>query len=493
MDVKECTERGLKNLQTELKVSSEGIVRVGQQIKGVQESLQGELQNVKEEIAQKMEEGVQCLERVHERTERIDEGVGRLEREIQGVQGSVSQVKNEFKQLRELIIRRPGSSSAEPGARLRISIESESITGPHSQATGGATALHVQPTPSCDIPSEPAAQGNNSQCFPNEQQHVENIRRALIVNIDNGSLVLTVKCNSLEIIEGLWEDYSTGLLGELAQKFLVTDEILEELGLFEGCFIVDIHQRKKEKMSNQSENFRDETIPVVVNFSLSEDTVCTVRLEVTMNFIEEYGKTLRNFGDIVPYPASLGKITSVDVRINSETDPFGTLRSEINQLIASTKIECYAEEDGAEETDECLDTFVDNEYSSDEEEEIDKEVQANIEKPCYYPAQIEMAAIMKKRIDTIMSYYHNIPRLSDVFNDVEFVVYTARYKMLSDQTEKRICHPNAGVLSREELESRDDCNGKKRMFMYVRSQETETHFEELKTMFKKSQKPSSSS
>ena len=118
MDVKECTERGLKNLQTELKVSSEGIVRVGQQIKGVQESLQGELQNVKEEIAQKMEEGVECLERVHERTERIDEGVGRLEREIQGVQGSVSQVKNEFKQLRELIIRRPGSSSAEPGGLL---------------------------------------------------------------------------------------------------------------------------------------------------------------------------------------------------------------------------------------------------------------------------------------------------------------------------------------------------------------------------------------
>ncbi|KAJ7381053.1 GREB1-like protein [Desmophyllum pertusum] len=127
-----------------------------------------------------------------------------------------------------------------------------------------------------------------------------------------------------------------------------------------------------------------------------------------------------------------------------------------------------------------LDTFVDDEYSSDEEEEIDKEVQANPEKPCYYPAQIEMAAILKKRIDTIMSYYHNIPRLSDVFNDVEFVVYTARYRMLSDQTEKRICHPDAGVLSREELESRDDCNGKKRMFMYVRSQETETHFEELK-------------
>ncbi|KAJ7326079.1 GREB1-like protein [Desmophyllum pertusum] len=297
-------------------------------------------------------------------------------------------------------------------------------------------------------------------------------------------------------------------------------------------------------MSNQSEVFRDETIPVVVHFSLSEDTACTLEgdddgvyywqipdfmtdslfadflTEIvdaisdqdTKKFLQllhpspeelrrlnqkrtkwfcvsddETHKRVReiitSFGDIVPHP-SLGNITSVDVRINNElADPSGELRRNINQLIASTKIECYSESDGAEETDECLDTFVDHEYLPDEEEEIDKEVRANPEKPCYYPAQIEMAAIMKKRIDTIMSHYHKIPRLSDVFNDVEFVVYTARYRMLSDQTEKRICHPDTGVLSKEELElkSRDDCNGKKRMFMYVRSQETETHFEELKT------------
>ena len=53
------------------------------------------------------------------------------------------------------------------------------------------------------------------------------------MDFDKGSLVLTVKCNSLAILEGLWEDYSAGRLSDLAQTFLVTEEILQELGLVE--------------------------------------------------------------------------------------------------------------------------------------------------------------------------------------------------------------------------------------------------------------------
>ena len=64
-------------------------------------------------------------------------------------------------------------------------------------------------------------------------QHIQNIRKAFIVDVTRGSLVLTVKCNSLEILEGLWKDYCTGRLCELAQKFLVTEKILEEFGLVE--------------------------------------------------------------------------------------------------------------------------------------------------------------------------------------------------------------------------------------------------------------------
>ena len=182
---------------------------------------------------------------------------------------------------------------------------------------------------------------------------------------------------------------------------------------------------------------------------------------------------------IFPYPTE-GTIRSIDVLINNDTDPTGELRKNLNQAIAED-IAFYADlEKADDEMEERQDIAMEDKYASDEEEEIDEEIQANPEKPCYYPSQIEMAAILKKRIDTIMSHYHNISSLSDVFNDVEFVVYTARYRMLSDQTEKRICHPNAGVLSKEELESRDGFHGKKRIFMYVHSTETEKHFQELK-------------
>ena len=64
-------------------------------------------------------------------------------------------------------------------------------------------------------------------------QHLEDVNQVLIVNVNLGSLVLTVKCSSLEILERLWQDYSSGHLGKVAQEFLVTERVLEDLGLLE--------------------------------------------------------------------------------------------------------------------------------------------------------------------------------------------------------------------------------------------------------------------
>ena len=55
--------------------------------------------------------------------------------------------------------------------------------------------------------------------------------RVTITGVDIGSLLITVKCDSLEVVEGLWEDYSSGHLGEVVQKCFVTEEILIELNL----------------------------------------------------------------------------------------------------------------------------------------------------------------------------------------------------------------------------------------------------------------------
>ena len=48
-----------------------------------------------------------------------------------------------------------------------------------------------------------------------------------------GSLIITVSCSSLEVLEALWEDYRRGHLNEVVQDSLVTAEVLKELNLSE--------------------------------------------------------------------------------------------------------------------------------------------------------------------------------------------------------------------------------------------------------------------
>ena len=48
-----------------------------------------------------------------------------------------------------------------------------------------------------------------------------------------GSLVITVSCSSLEVLEALWKDYRTGHLNEVVQVTLVRAQVLKELDLRE--------------------------------------------------------------------------------------------------------------------------------------------------------------------------------------------------------------------------------------------------------------------
>lgn len=160
-----------------------------------------------------------------------------------------------------------------PTARIRLRINCEAISGPglqgqshevvaasrkpegETQSAGGNPVISCQqqsPTPG-GFGGEhfgnggiPSAQGVlNFIAFkyfqavdpskPEELngylQYLKDVRQVLFVDAQTGSLIITVECNSLEILEGLWDDYSTGHLNEIAQKFLVTDNILKEFGL----------------------------------------------------------------------------------------------------------------------------------------------------------------------------------------------------------------------------------------------------------------------
>ena len=62
-------------------------------------------------------------------------------------------------------------------------------------------------------------------------QYLKDVRKLLVLDIHQGSLIITVECSSLQILEELWEDYCTGHLNEVAQKFLVTEDLLKAVGL----------------------------------------------------------------------------------------------------------------------------------------------------------------------------------------------------------------------------------------------------------------------
>ena len=95
-------------------------------------------------------------------------------------------------------------------------------------------------------------------------QYMEQVRKVLIVGVKTGSLEVIVQCNSLEVLEGLWEDYSTGHLNEMAQKFLVTGRILRAFGLAEVKLTTTIKQREYKACRELFSKIRGMFINVVL-------------------------------------------------------------------------------------------------------------------------------------------------------------------------------------------------------------------------------------
>ena len=62
-------------------------------------------------------------------------------------------------------------------------------------------------------------------------QYMQKVRQVIIVDVKTGSLIITVRCTSLRILDDLWNDYCTGHLQEVAQRNLVTEDILQQWGL----------------------------------------------------------------------------------------------------------------------------------------------------------------------------------------------------------------------------------------------------------------------
>ena len=75
-------------------------------------------------------------------------------------------------------------------------------------------------------------------------EYMEKVRQTIVIDVKKGSLIITVQCSSLHILDELWEDYCTGHLKEVAQRFLVTDDVLKELGVDAVQLTVTINEEE---------------------------------------------------------------------------------------------------------------------------------------------------------------------------------------------------------------------------------------------------------
>ena len=146
--------------------------------------------------------------------------------------------------------------------RLRLQIDCEAIRGGPGPLGGSSESVAASQEPQLQAEVEAtggSVSGVSNQGNPSTQEvlnlaahkylkminpskpedlnglvlYLEKVRKVLIVDTKSGSLIITVECESLEILDTLWDDYCTGHLNEMAQEFLATKEILEELALTE--------------------------------------------------------------------------------------------------------------------------------------------------------------------------------------------------------------------------------------------------------------------
>ena len=65
--------------------------------------------------------------------------------------------------------------------------------------------------------------------------HIENVYLVNLVTVGKGSVIIILDCPTLDSLEHLWNDYLAGHLDNLAERYLVTNELKKKLNLETVC------------------------------------------------------------------------------------------------------------------------------------------------------------------------------------------------------------------------------------------------------------------
>ena len=114
--------------------------------------------------------------------------------------------------------------------------------------------------------------------------------RTFVRNHHVSSLLITVECSSLEILQGLWEDYRSGHLNAIAQEILVTAEVLEKLGLDDVRLKTFISEEEYEKGKQVFVDYSGECVGTVeLPFNeLLYITKSSVKINNSLYFARKY-------------------------------------------------------------------------------------------------------------------------------------------------------------------------------------------------------------
>ena len=182
------------------------------------------------------------LEKLDEKTEQVQVKQEQIQKQLQQIE-----IKNEQRHM-EILVFLGRQKASGPAVRTSPQVE-----GTQSPSESVETRITIAPD---HLSIEDTAGLSTSAELQESQQNIPNIdfwyvvysfkrplellirylKVKLGVEVQScrlGSLVITVSCSSLDVLEALWNEYRTGRLNEMVQDTLVTGEVLEKLELRE--------------------------------------------------------------------------------------------------------------------------------------------------------------------------------------------------------------------------------------------------------------------
>ena len=209
------------------------------------------------------------LEKLDEKTEQVQVKQEQIQKQLQQIE-----IKNEQRHM-EILVFLERQKASGPAVR-----SSPQVEGTQSPSESVETRITIVPLAD-HLSVEDTAGLSTSAELQESQQNIPNIdfwyvvysfkrplellirylKVKLGVEVQScrlGSLVITVSCRSLEVLEALWNEYRTGRLNEAVQDTLVTGEVLEKLELREVELRTIISEEDylsyKEFLKNRSGN-----------------------------------------------------------------------------------------------------------------------------------------------------------------------------------------------------------------------------------------------